>query len=324
MMMMMLFRLLVVTGLWAGTTGQNATNPPTLAPVVDQTIRDLIVNHPELTLFREALDSVGILEQVLDDETKEFTVFAPDDTAIQKNGRMLLVMKGQDENPPRWHNNLAAALNNHIVMDQVLLRDQIFDRTRTQVQSQQDVLPVSQWNFQVGLAPMGMTDIRATNGVLHIVEKVIKPEFFDNSFARLELQSEHGPDHLNRTSMVDVVDFVHGRETLQIVRESGTTYAGCRIRAFNRMGLDYLPQTVNGAKNVKYGELLNATFKQETLKNFVEYQLIPKNLYLNKIPNGFQELVTPGKFGDCDDHIAWKKFASAYDILTVFLFTVRC
>ena len=297
---MMLLRWLVATSLWTLSACQNATTAPTPAPVVDQSIRDIIVNHQELNHFRQALDSVGILEQVLDDETKQFTVFAPNDAAIEANGRMLLTMKGHDENPPRWNDNLVAALNNHIVADQVLSNAEIFDRTRTEMQSRQDLLPVSQWNFQVGLAPMETTDIKATNGVVHIVKKVIKPEFFDNSFARLELQPEHGPDWLNRTSMVDVVDFVQGREILQIVRESGTTYAGCRIRAFNRMGLDYLPQTINGAKNVKYGELLNETFKEETRKNFIEYQLVPKNIYLDTTPNGFQELVTPGE-SCCDE-----------------------
>jgi uncharacterized surface protein with fasciclin (FAS1) repeats len=294
---MLLLRTLAITAsLWGVALAQtnvvagSAVIPDT--PSGPQSLRDLIVNHAELKSFRLALDAAGLLETLLDDETRNITVFAPNNDAMDADGHMVLVRKGMDETPPRWSGHLKAALYNHFV-NETYTESAIFDMTRTEIQSMQDSIVISQWSRQVGLASVVTPDLLATNGILHIVKKVIKPEFFDNSFARLELQEENGPDIENRTSMVDVVDFVDGRPTLQTVRDTGTTYAGCRIRAFNRMGLDYLPQAINDAKNVKYGELLNESFTDETLHNFVEYQLIPRNLYLDLIPNGFQELVTP-------------------------------
>lgn len=271
------------------------------------TLRDLIVNNDDLSEFKEFLDAVGLLEGLLDEDTGPFTVFAPTNQAMRESGHMELFKNGMDESPPRWSENMLAAGNNHIVPRQTFHKADIFDLSRSELESLHDTLVVSQWSQQIGQASIATPDLAATNGVLHIVTKVIKPEFFDNSFAKLELQSEFGPDHLDRISMVDVVDLVGGRQTLQTVKESGMTYAGCRIRAFNRMGLDdnYLWQTLNGGQFVKEDELMNENFTEQTLKNFVEYQMIPKNYYMDEIENNFIELVTP--MADCGHMWVTKK-----------------
>ena len=260
----------------------------------EQTIPDIISSRPELSIFLDALLESGMLEG-LGDPNAKFTVFAPSNEAIEASPDFIVSAMTSD--PQGWIGHLHATLNNHIVPNQGLTETLVFDKTRTTIQSLQDLLEVAPGNRRVGGASIVTADLVASNGYVHIVSNIIKPAFFSNSFARLELQPEYGPDWINRTSLVDIVDFVGGRDVLKGSFEAGATFAGCRQRALNRLGLDYLKQTINGAKNVKYGELMNETLKKETLRNFVKYQLIPTNYYLDQVPDGFTALVTP--VADC-------------------------
>jgi hypothetical protein len=101
-----------------------------------------------------------------------------------------------------------------------------------------------------------------------------------------------GPDELGRVALTDVVDFVDARSELSQYRSEGQTFVGCRIRAFNRLD-EYLPQTINESYNVTYGEFLNETFQAETIRNFIQYSIIPKNYYLDDMAEGFAELTVP-------------------------------
>ena len=183
-------------------------------------------------------------------------------------------------------------LLHHVVAGQRLTQDAIFDTTKTEIPSLSGgVIRITQFNKQIEAATLIVSDVEASNGILHVVDKVFP--LFDSSFAQLEKQPEYGPDALDRVSLVDVVDFVNGRGVLDRVYETGATFAGCRVRAFNRMGLDYLTQTINGAQDVKTGELLNETRKDETIRDFLEYSLLDQNFVLEDIPNGYVELVRP-------------------------------
>lgn len=258
------------------------------------TLRELIVSREELTLFRDFLDQAGLLETLLDDESQQLTVFAPDNFAMQNDRNIALYSKGMDETPPRWYQTMLATCQNHMVADQVLTFDQIFDQVRTEITSMHDTWTVAQFSFLVGGAEVETANLVASNGILHVTRGIIAPVFFSQTFAQLELQEEFGPDVLERISMVDVVDNIPGaRQVLATFHDTGLTYAGCRIRAFNRMGLDYLPQTINGGQFVKENELMNASFAEQSLHNFVEYQLIPKNYYYPDIEKNFEQLVMP-------------------------------
>lgn len=258
------------------------------------TLRELILSRQELTLFKEFLDQADLLETLLDDDTQQLTVFAPDNHAMETDRNIQLYSNGLDESPPRWYQTIRATCHNHILQEQVLDFDQIFDQVRTEITSMHDTWSVSQFTLQVAGVEMETANLHATNGILHIARGVVKPAFFTQSFAQLELQAEFGPDHLQRISMVDVVDTIPGaRQVLGTPRETGLTYAGCRIRAFNRMGLDYLPQTINGGQFVKENELMNVSFAEQSLHNFIEYQLIPHNYYYPDIPTNFEQLVMP-------------------------------
>jgi uncharacterized surface protein with fasciclin (FAS1) repeats len=246
-----------------------------------------------LSMFRDALQAIGLLDEFLGDAvTRNYTVFAPTNGAIKENGHFTVYMKGLDE---EWHFHLKGAVMHHIVTNATLLTEHIFDLKTTEIQSMQtDFVDVSQWPKNIGGAAIiaERSNLEASNGVLHIIDKVLQADFMDQPFSQLELQSEYGPDDLDRVAMADVVDFVGGRETLNQILEAGQTFVGCNIRAFNRLD-EYLPWTLNDSLNVTYGEFLNETFREETRHNFIEYNLIPKNYYYDDIPDGFTDLTVP-------------------------------
>jgi uncharacterized surface protein with fasciclin (FAS1) repeats len=245
-----------------------------------------------LSIFRDAMLSVGLLDSLLGNTSRSFTVFAPTNTAIMSSPTMQMYLLGSNETIPRWQRHLVATLRHHIVPDYILNTTEIFNSQRVELMSIQDSINIGQFDQTVQGAGLIESDIIASNGILHTVSKVLSPKFFSETFSNLELQEELGPDPKGRVALTDVVDFVGARERLSQTRQEGLTFLGCRIRAFNRID-DYLPQTINGSPDVKYGEFLNSTFKNETIRNFIEYSMIPKNYYLTDLPNGFMELTVP-------------------------------
>jgi len=263
----------------------------------EQTLRDLVIDRPDLNKFREALNSVGILETLLDDNTEQFTLFALTDEAVNANWIFLTYYNGLNENPPKWHGNLLLAVQNHIVQGVSLQRADIFNSQTTELQSMTDKLKVDQSLQVINGAQIVTADIQASNGILHVVNRVLEPDFFNHTLANLELQPEFGPDLLERVSLLTVVDFVGARSEFYTMRPEGTTQVGCSIRAFNRMGLDYLSQTINESSDVKYGEFLNASFKNQTIDNFIRYSLLDRTYYLDDLPDSYEELTFP--FNNC-------------------------
>jgi uncharacterized surface protein with fasciclin (FAS1) repeats len=247
-----------------------------------------------VAMFRDALQAVDMLDTLLGDTTLTYTIFAPTDAAVLASPELQLYLTGlTDEGGPRWKYNLIAALRQHIVPDVKLDATSIFDFQVTELVSLQDPIAVSQFERSVQGASITEADVPALNGILHVVNKVLRPKFFDESFAQLELQSELGPDDLGRVALTDVIDLLGTRDSLTVVSPEGTTFVGCRIRAFNRLE-EYLPQTINGSPDgVINGEFLNETFKTETQRNFIEYSLIPKLYYNEDIEEGFTELTVP-------------------------------
>lgn len=272
---------------------RTALSQDTLASrVVARTGNDTDPNS--LSFFHNALKATGLLDALLGNATRSFTVFAPTNAAVAASPQFQLYMTGMDEQPaPRWRYNLIAALQQHILPDVALNSSAIFDLQVTELKTLRDPITVSQFEKHVQGAGITESDVIALNGVLHVVNKIIEAKFYTESFAAIELQIELGPDELGRTALTDVVDFLGEREELNAIREEGTTFLGCRIRAFNRIE-DYLPQTINGSPNgVIQGEFLNDTFKNETIRNFIEYSMIPKNYYNEDIKDGFMELTVP-------------------------------
>jgi len=259
-----------------------------------QTIMEIIDTRPELTQFRTALLSIGA-DAMLQNSSSSFTVFAPSDLAAGYSDSFQLYLKGKDEKPlPRWHLHLQALLKNHMLANQSLTADVIFDATTTVLNSTQDPIEVSQFQRKVGGAGIEVPDLRATNGVLHVVDAVISPIALQNDLSAVEIQPELGDDWMDppRVGLGMVLDVVgnKSRNFYSTVREEGQTQVACRRRAFNRMGLFYLPQTINDSNDVKMGELMNTSYTNETYDEFIQYSVLPKNYYYDDIPKNYMEL----------------------------------
>jgi uncharacterized surface protein with fasciclin (FAS1) repeats len=291
----MFYAILTYATLFGLATSQDQSNLPTPG-----TLKELIASNPELSVFQTAMEVVGTLD-LLNDETQSFTVLAPANNAVNTSETFLKYMEGIDETPVRWKGNLQASVNNHVISGVALSNGDIFNSQSTSLQTLNDQIKISQFLGNINGVSIQTTNLVATNGILHIMTGVIEPEFYQHSFADLERQSEYGPDTENppRVSLQTVTDFVEGRDVWEQEHENGLTQIGCRIRAFNRMGLDYLPETINNAEagNVILGEFLNETRKQQTIDDLLRYSLLPKAVYNDDLPNQYEELTFP--LSDC-------------------------
>ena len=274
------------------SSNAQTTATGTLASIVTE-LSNSTDAESSLSMFHDALRQTKMFDEVLGNTTRSFTVFAPTNKAILESPIMQLYLRGSNETVPTWNRHLMIALRHHIVPDFIYKNSDLFSGQRVEIMSLHEQLNISQFQGTIQGSTLFKSDILASNGILHIVNKVLPTKFFNETFAQLELQSEYGPDHLQRTAMTDVVDFVGARGVLEKTHPDGLTFVGCRIRAFNRLE-EYLPQTINQSPaGVIHGEFLNASNKEQTIHDFIEYSMIPKNYYSPDIPNGFVELTIP-------------------------------
>ncbi|GKY93565.1 hypothetical protein MPSEU_000323900 [Mayamaea pseudoterrestris] len=257
-----------------------------------QTVRYIINNRDDLSMFRDALVSLGLFDILLDDPKMNVTVFAPTNDVLLQDATFQLYTRGQQFNPPTWHDNLEGVMRNHIIANASLTADQVFDKE--QLQSLYSELTINTFFRKVEQADIVEANKTATNGYVHIVNSLVAPPFVYDTFSNLEEEEELGPDVLGRTSLVNVVDFVDGRSQYDMIVDRGLTHVGCRIRAFNRIN-DYQKWTINSVNHsgVIEAEFLNASMVNETIHNFIQYTLVPKNYYYNDMEAGFEERIMP-------------------------------
>ena len=116
-----------------------------------------------------ALNAAGLLETLKGDGP--FTVFAPTDAAFAKMPQQTLDELLQPENK----NRLAAILAYHVVPGRVTSNEVIASSSATTLQGQR--LSISKKDgVKINEAKLIITDVEATNGVIHIIDSVLMPE----------------------------------------------------------------------------------------------------------------------------------------------------
>ncbi len=115
-----------------------------------------------------ALSAAGLLETLKGDGP--FTVFAPTDAAFAKMPQQTLDELLQPENK----NKLAAILAYHVVPGKVTSNEVIASSSATTLQGQR-VNISKQDGVKVNQAKLIITDVEATNGVIHIIDSVLMP-----------------------------------------------------------------------------------------------------------------------------------------------------
>ena len=115
-----------------------------------------------------ALGAAGLIETLKSEGP--FTVFAPTDAAFAKVPQQTLDDLLQPENK----NKLAAILTYHVVPGKVSSNEVIEMNSATTLQGQE--LKISkQDGVKINEAKVIVSDVEATNGVIHIIDSVLMP-----------------------------------------------------------------------------------------------------------------------------------------------------
>jgi uncharacterized surface protein with fasciclin (FAS1) repeats len=103
-----------------------------------------------------------------------FTVFAPTDDAFTK------LPSGTVEGLLKDREKLASILTYHVVPGKVMSSEVVKLRSARTVQGQEVKFDAAKWhlhrNVKVNGANIVKTDIECTNGVIHVIDKVILPK----------------------------------------------------------------------------------------------------------------------------------------------------
>ena len=142
-----------------------------------QTILQVAADNPSLSTFVEALERAGLADTL--NSEGPFTLFAPTDAAFELLSEAELTALLNDESA------LREVMTYHIVPAYVLARDAVQatsaptlegDRLRLQVRSGRLYInDATVIKFDVGASE----DIRASNGVIHVVDSVLLPAEVD-------------------------------------------------------------------------------------------------------------------------------------------------
>ena len=136
-------------------------------PQTGQTIVDVAVANPDFTILVAALQATG-LDAALAGEGP-FTVFAPDDDAFAKlpAGTLESLLENPDQ--------LAEILSYHVVSGSVTADQVVGIETATTLQGSDLDISVDGDVVMVNDATVTMTDIMASNGVIHVIDTVLLP-----------------------------------------------------------------------------------------------------------------------------------------------------
>lgn len=151
-----------------GETTFAATPTPSPAPPATGSIAELAAADPALTRFTQALRQGGTYETLNGTET--YTVFAPDDAAFDAVPPMTISRLLFDRDA------LAAVANYHVVYGRWLSSDLARESSiATRAGTPLPVTPLPDGGLRVDDARVTRPDIVATNGVIHVIDRVMIP-----------------------------------------------------------------------------------------------------------------------------------------------------
>lgn len=144
--------------------------PVAAAPT--QNIVEIASGDPNFSVLVEAVVAAG-----LDDELSgpgPLTVFAPTNAAFTA----LLADLGVSKAELLAHPDLADVLLYHVLSGKVMSTDLIDDQQVTTLQGEKVVIDLTPTTPTVNDAEITAVDIEATNGVIHVIDKVLVPASF--------------------------------------------------------------------------------------------------------------------------------------------------
>ena len=134
-----------------------------------QSIFGIIENSEVHTTLEAAVVAAGLDGTLSSDGP--FTVFAPTDEAFAKLPKGTVEMLLKPENKAK----LAAVLTYHVVSGKVTASDVMKIDSAETVQGQKVMVKVEGGNVMINGAKVIMADVKASNGVIHVIDKVLLP-----------------------------------------------------------------------------------------------------------------------------------------------------
>nr|WP_223270418.1 fasciclin domain-containing protein [Colwellia sp. C1TZA3] len=101
-----------------------------------------------------------------------FTVFAPTDEAFAKLPEGTVEMLLKPENKAK----LASILTYHVVSGKVMSTDVVKIDSAATIQGQMLMVKVVDGNVMINQATVIMADVKASNGVIHVIDTVLMPK----------------------------------------------------------------------------------------------------------------------------------------------------
>ncbi|WP_261815569.1 fasciclin domain-containing protein [Vibrio gallicus] len=133
-------------------------------------IVDIAAGNPDFSTLVTAIKAAGLVDTLKSDGP--FTVFAPTNEAFAKlpKGTLdkLLMPKNKDK--------LVAVLTHHVVASKVMAKDVVkLDSAKT-VHGDMVMIKTSGGTVMIDNATVTSTDIKASNGVIHVIDTVLIPK----------------------------------------------------------------------------------------------------------------------------------------------------
>jgi uncharacterized surface protein with fasciclin (FAS1) repeats len=169
--------VLVVGGFWLFSGSNDETEEETQAPetsqqeVQEQTQPNIVetaASNPDFSTLVTAIQAAG-LEEALSGEGP-FTVFAPTNAAFDAlpEGTLEDLLDNPDQ--------LANILQYHVVSGEVLAEQVVNLDSATTLNGQDVSIRTENGNVFVNDAQVTTTDIRTSNGVIHVIDSVLLPQ----------------------------------------------------------------------------------------------------------------------------------------------------
>ncbi len=133
-------------------------------------IVDVAASNPDFSTLVAAVKAAGLVN-VLKGEGP-FTVFAPTNAAFEKlpTGTLESLLK------PENKDTLVGILTYHVVTGKVMASDVVKLTSATSVQGQDISIKVDNGKVMLNNANVVATDVKASNGVIHVIDTVILPK----------------------------------------------------------------------------------------------------------------------------------------------------
>lgn len=228
------------------------TDGPTLS------ILDIATSNQDLGTLVTALSAAGLVEALGGEGP--YTVFAPtDDAFVEAEIEFLL--------DPEWILHLQSVLLYHVV-EGVFAEEDLAAGDELNSIFEAEVINVTTVNpFSVNDAVVVQADIMATNGVVHVIDEVLFPEFTEVTVTEL---AAGVPDQFS--TLVNLLTRANLTDTLDDDEEAYTVFAP-NNDAFSKLDLDTL-------------QLLLSPEGADTLEDILRYHVVPGVAYAQGVEEG--------------------------------------